>query len=205
MDMKEIQRLVDFILNPPLTAPRSTLIMRLMAGGVFLSEGILKFVYTNQGVGRFTKLGIPFPRAHGHLHRQPGDRRRDPSHRRPLHARHRDPVHHRDGGRDPHDQDLALPRDVSAPAPAGTAHGGLLGGDARDALRLRPDPHLDLPAGRGPRALVARRPPAPPPGRPDGLRSGPRRCTLSLPSTWLARGETWASTRLRKRSTSACP
>ena len=24
-------------------------------------EGILKFVYTNQGVGRFTKLGIPFP------------------------------------------------------------------------------------------------------------------------------------------------
>jgi uncharacterized membrane protein YphA (DoxX/SURF4 family) len=32
-----------------------------MAGGVFLSEGILKFVYTNQGVGRFTKLGLPFP------------------------------------------------------------------------------------------------------------------------------------------------
>ncbi len=32
-----------------------------MAGGVFLSEGILKFVYVNQGVGRFTKLGIPFP------------------------------------------------------------------------------------------------------------------------------------------------
>lgn len=35
--------------------------MRLMVGGVFLSEGILKFVYTNQGVGRFTKLGIPLP------------------------------------------------------------------------------------------------------------------------------------------------
>jgi uncharacterized membrane protein YphA (DoxX/SURF4 family) len=32
-----------------------------MAGGVFLSEGILKFVYKNQGVGRFTKIGIPFP------------------------------------------------------------------------------------------------------------------------------------------------
>jgi uncharacterized membrane protein YphA (DoxX/SURF4 family) len=32
-----------------------------MAGGVFFSEGILKFVYTNQGVGRFTKLGIPYP------------------------------------------------------------------------------------------------------------------------------------------------
>ena len=35
--------------------------MRLMVGGVFLSEGILKFVYTNQGVGRFTKIGIPAP------------------------------------------------------------------------------------------------------------------------------------------------
>jgi uncharacterized membrane protein YphA (DoxX/SURF4 family) len=34
-----------------------------MAGGVFLSEGILKFVYPNQGVGRFTKLGFPFPHA----------------------------------------------------------------------------------------------------------------------------------------------
>jgi uncharacterized membrane protein YphA (DoxX/SURF4 family) len=32
-----------------------------MAGGVFLWEGILKFVYVNQGVGRFTKLGFPFP------------------------------------------------------------------------------------------------------------------------------------------------
>src|ERR1700723_2878444 len=59
--MKQIQRLLDFLFNPPLTAPRSTLIMRLMVGGVFLSEGILKFVYPNQGVGRFTKLGIPMP------------------------------------------------------------------------------------------------------------------------------------------------
>jgi uncharacterized membrane protein YphA (DoxX/SURF4 family) len=32
-----------------------------MAGGVFLWEGILKFVYANQGVGRFTKLGMPLP------------------------------------------------------------------------------------------------------------------------------------------------
>jgi putative oxidoreductase len=32
-----------------------------MAGGVFFWEGLLKFVYTNQGVGRFTRLGIPFP------------------------------------------------------------------------------------------------------------------------------------------------
>jgi len=32
-----------------------------MAGGVFFWEGILKFAYLNQGVGRFTKLGMPFP------------------------------------------------------------------------------------------------------------------------------------------------
>jgi putative oxidoreductase len=38
-----------------------------MAGGVFLWEGILKFVYTNQGVGRFTKLGIPFPGPTAHF------------------------------------------------------------------------------------------------------------------------------------------
>jgi putative oxidoreductase len=59
--MKRTRQLIDFLLNPPLTAPRSTVIMRVMVGGVFLSEGILKFVYTNQGVGRFTKLGIPAP------------------------------------------------------------------------------------------------------------------------------------------------
>lgn len=32
-----------------------------MAGSVFFWEGILKFVYANQGVGRFTKLGMPVP------------------------------------------------------------------------------------------------------------------------------------------------
>jgi uncharacterized membrane protein YphA (DoxX/SURF4 family) len=36
-------------------------LIRLMAGAVFLSEGMLKFVHTNQGVGRFTKLGFPYP------------------------------------------------------------------------------------------------------------------------------------------------
>src|SRR5262245_13223426 len=49
------------LLRPPMTGPRSTIVIRLMAGAVFFWEGILKFVYVNQGVGRFTKLGIPFP------------------------------------------------------------------------------------------------------------------------------------------------
>ena len=47
--------------DPTSTAPPATILIRLMAGAVFVSEGILKFVYTNQGIGRFTKLGFPFP------------------------------------------------------------------------------------------------------------------------------------------------
>jgi putative oxidoreductase len=56
-----VNRLIAWLMSPPTDGPRSTLLLRLMAGGVFFWEGLLKFVYTNQGVGRFTKLGIPFP------------------------------------------------------------------------------------------------------------------------------------------------
>lgn len=54
-------RLVSWVMSPATTAPRATVVIRLMAGAVFVSEGILKFVYANQGVGRFTKLGFPMP------------------------------------------------------------------------------------------------------------------------------------------------
>jgi uncharacterized membrane protein YphA (DoxX/SURF4 family) len=53
--------LQQWLIHPPVSGPAATLLLRLMAGGVFLSEGILKFVYSNQGVGRFTKLGFPLP------------------------------------------------------------------------------------------------------------------------------------------------
>jgi uncharacterized membrane protein YphA (DoxX/SURF4 family)/plastocyanin len=44
------------------SAPRSTLLVRLLVGAVFLSEGIQKFLYpTTLGVGRFTQIGIPGP------------------------------------------------------------------------------------------------------------------------------------------------
>ncbi|HTP26053.1 MAG TPA: DoxX family protein, partial [Anaeromyxobacteraceae bacterium] len=60
--MKSIPKAIHFLFHPPLDGPRATLLLRLMAGSVFFWEGILKFVYpTSQGVGRFTKLGIPFP------------------------------------------------------------------------------------------------------------------------------------------------
>jgi putative oxidoreductase len=62
-----MRKLVDWILYPPDSAPRSTILIRLMAGAVFFWEGILKFVYANQGVGRFTKLGIPFPAETAHF------------------------------------------------------------------------------------------------------------------------------------------
>jgi uncharacterized membrane protein YphA (DoxX/SURF4 family) len=62
-----IEKLIDRMLRPPLSAPRSAILIRCMAGGVFLWEGILKFVYTNQGVGRFVKIGIPAPELMAHF------------------------------------------------------------------------------------------------------------------------------------------
>jgi uncharacterized membrane protein YphA (DoxX/SURF4 family) len=42
--------------------PRSILLIRLVVGAVFVSEGIQKFLYADAlGVGRFTKIGIPAP------------------------------------------------------------------------------------------------------------------------------------------------
>ena len=55
------KELVDFFVHPPTSGPKATLVIRLMAGGVFLAEGVLKFAYPNLGVGRFTKLGMPMP------------------------------------------------------------------------------------------------------------------------------------------------
>src|SRR5947208_1236925 len=50
---------VDSLLD---AAPHATLLIRLMAGGVFLWEGVMKFVFPHTlGEGRFLKLGIPAP------------------------------------------------------------------------------------------------------------------------------------------------
>ena len=43
-------------------APRSTIIIRVMVGAIFLSEGIQKFLLPAQvGAGRFEKIGLPEP------------------------------------------------------------------------------------------------------------------------------------------------
>jgi putative oxidoreductase len=56
-----MKNILHWLNHPPTLGPESTLILRVMAGGVFFWEGILKFVYANQGVGRFMKLGMPIP------------------------------------------------------------------------------------------------------------------------------------------------
>src|SRR5438128_12151528 len=52
---------INWLMHPPVDGPRAVILIRVMAGTVFLWEGMLKFVYANQGVGRFTKLGFPAP------------------------------------------------------------------------------------------------------------------------------------------------
>jgi uncharacterized membrane protein YphA (DoxX/SURF4 family) len=48
------------------TAPRATILVRILVGWVFLSEGIQKFLFpTALGVGRFVKIGIPDPQFFG--------------------------------------------------------------------------------------------------------------------------------------------
>src|SRR5262249_58127514 len=56
-----MKNIMQWLTQPPVDGPASTILIGLMAGSVFFWEGILKFVYVNQGVGRFTKLGLPFP------------------------------------------------------------------------------------------------------------------------------------------------
>lgn len=43
-------------------APASTILVRLLVGGVFLAEGIQKLLYPAElAAGRFAKIGIPMP------------------------------------------------------------------------------------------------------------------------------------------------
>jgi putative oxidoreductase len=58
--MKGIERLART------RAPASTILIRVMVGAVFLSEGIQKFLHpATRGAGRFVKIGIPFPEVMG--------------------------------------------------------------------------------------------------------------------------------------------
>ena len=42
--------------------PRATILLRLVVGTVFVSEGVQKFLFPDElGVGRFVKIGLPMP------------------------------------------------------------------------------------------------------------------------------------------------
>src|SRR5476649_2233155 len=62
-----MKKIINWFIRPPVTGQSTILIIRLMAGTVFFFEGILKFVYANQGVGRFTKLGFAYPEVTAHI------------------------------------------------------------------------------------------------------------------------------------------
>jgi putative oxidoreductase len=50
------------------SAPRSTIVIRLVVGAIFLSEGIQKFLDpAARGAGRFEKIGIAWPELMGPL------------------------------------------------------------------------------------------------------------------------------------------
>jgi len=52
--------------KPAINNLTGNIIIRLLAGLVFLSEGIQKFLFPSiDGVGRFVKLGVPYPNFFG--------------------------------------------------------------------------------------------------------------------------------------------
>ena len=58
-DLKETNVIKKLILSDH---SKTTIIIRLMVGAVFLSEGIQKFLFADKvGAGRFAKIGLPNP------------------------------------------------------------------------------------------------------------------------------------------------
>lgn len=57
------ERILDLaasVVRPSIGQPtRATLLVRVAVGGVFLSSGLVKFLFENQGAGRFAKIGLP--------------------------------------------------------------------------------------------------------------------------------------------------
>ena len=78
------------------TAPASVILIRVVVGGVFFSEGIQKFLFPNDlGVGRFVKIGIPAPEAMGSFRRHSRDRLWLANRPRSIDETGSHPTHHR--------------------------------------------------------------------------------------------------------------
>ena len=55
-----LRGIASFLLRPSVGPPlRATLLVRLAVGGVFLTSGLVKFLFDDQGPGRFAKIGLP--------------------------------------------------------------------------------------------------------------------------------------------------
>ncbi|HEX8790448.1 MAG TPA: DoxX family protein [Polyangiaceae bacterium] len=58
------RRLAELLFRPNIGhATRATLLVRMAVGFVFISSGAVKFLFDNQGPGRFAKIGMPAPPA----------------------------------------------------------------------------------------------------------------------------------------------
>jgi len=62
-----MNKLIEWAFDRSAQGTPAILLLRLMSGSIFLWEGVLKFVYVNQGVGRFIKLGFPYPAETAHF------------------------------------------------------------------------------------------------------------------------------------------
>jgi uncharacterized membrane protein YphA (DoxX/SURF4 family) len=56
-----LQKALAFFFEPPMgdRLSRATVVLRAAVGGVFLASGTVKFLFDNQGPGRFAKIGFP--------------------------------------------------------------------------------------------------------------------------------------------------
>jgi uncharacterized membrane protein YphA (DoxX/SURF4 family) len=66
-----MKSIMHWLTKPPVDGPRSVLLLRLMVGGVFFWEGLLKFVYVNQGVRTIHQARDPLSRIYRQLRRLP--------------------------------------------------------------------------------------------------------------------------------------
>lgn len=61
-------RFVTLLFRPSIGQPsRATFLVRLAVGWVFVCSGLVKFLFENQGTGRFVKIGFPEPAGLAHF------------------------------------------------------------------------------------------------------------------------------------------
>ena len=56
-----MRKLWRFLFAGPQSPARSVLLIRLAAGLIFLTQGILKYMDSKMGIERFTRIGFPHP------------------------------------------------------------------------------------------------------------------------------------------------